>query len=960
MPTLVLPHRCRISAIGVLILLFLALTPRVIRAGEPDQTNKTVRLKGVICDASDQSPLIGATLYIDALGTGAVTDVDGAFVLDLPAGRYTARVQYVGYVTQEIEINSASLTPQGLVIALQPESETLGTVTVAAKAKQNTDIALLRSIRKSVTVADGISAQQIRRTADGDAAQVIKRIPGVTLMGSRYVMVRGLNQRFNNVWLNGAPLPGAEPDSRVFSFDIVPGAQLDNILVVKNPVAELPADYSGGFILISTKDIPQSNLFTLNLKGGANAQTHFRPFSYNHQGFADYLGLGAPARAMASWMPAMLPQDDPQLLSQVAQSGFNNHWAISTLRPWTDISLQSTLSRVFYPGGQSRLGLLAALNYNNDYQTIDSMANNRFGLWNVRDDQPEFINLYTDTQFTLKNRLGGLLNIGFTSGPSFNIALKNTLNLIALNRYTLRDGFQNQSQLYKQHKREYLYNSRLIYTAQLIGAYFFDPLTDHKLEWTLGYAYSNNHRPDRRIINLEQNDVLDDPHYGRMRLTPAQITREFSSLNEHILSLNTLYQLPIALPDPNQSLLFKAGTHAELTRRSYDNRQFYYIWADNPALPSDFPYMDPLSLLVPQNMGYDKLYLLERLRKDNSYRGANYKGAAFLSGQYTLGALTLYAGVRYEFNRMQLINYSQAGYSYLTSVENHDDSYFYPSLNLSYRLAPAHQLRLAYGLSTNRPEFRELSKTAYYDFDLFSWVQGNRLLKRTLVQNLDLKWEFYPGGTDLIAASVFYKHFTHPIEWSYRSSGGSYVYYFDNARSARNFGVEVEVRKRLDFITVLKDLTLNLNAAYINSRLHFDREQQEPDRPMQGQSPYIINASLYYENPDIDLLLGLTYNRIGKRIVGVGQRSSSESGGMNNNIPDSYEMPRNQLDFVAGWKFTKHWELKATAANILNSRVTYKQFPSYMGADGVVHQREQTTKQFVSGAAFTLGLTYTL
>ncbi len=278
---------------------------------------------------------------------------------------------------------------------------------------------------------------------------------------------------------------------------------------------------------------------------------------------------------------------------------------------------------------------------------------------------------------------------------------------------------------------------------------------------------------------------------------------------------------------------------------------------------------------------------------------------------------------------------------------------------MTYHFNPKHQLRASYGRSVNRPEFREVSPSVYYDFDLASNVEGNFDLKNCYVDNLDLRYEWYPSRGEVITLAAFWKHFDSPIEWVYTMAGGTdVVYSYMNARAANNFGVELDIRKRLDFIG-LKDFSWSFNGSLIHSRVEFEPGSNEYDRPMQGQSPYLVNTGLFYNNEKCQFTASLLYNRIGKRIVGVGRTTGGGSDPSRNiRVPDSYEMPRDAFDFTASKRIGR-LELKLAVKDILNQKVSFKQFSDVTLKDGT-KQVEQVTRQYRPGTNIQFTATLTL
>ena len=206
------------------------------------------------------------------------------------------------------------------------ESLSLDGVVVIATQKLNNEMSLLKSVRDGLVIQTGVSSQQITKTQDSDASAVIRRIPGVSLIENKFVMVRGLAQRYNNVWINNNGVPSSEADSRAFSFDIIPSSQLDNMMVMKTQAPEVPADFSGGFVKIQTKDVPERNSFSLSVVTAVNDMTHFST-SYKLKGSAtDFLGFDNALRHKNIGFSDRLNNADSYAVTALTKSGFNNNW----------------------------------------------------------------------------------------------------------------------------------------------------------------------------------------------------------------------------------------------------------------------------------------------------------------------------------------------------------------------------------------------------------------------------------------------------------------------------------------------------------------------------------------------------------------------------------------------------------------------------------------------------------
>mgnify|MGYP003761585183 CR=1 FL=1 len=401
----------------------------------------------------------------------------------------------------------------------------------------------------------------------------------------------------------------------------------------------------------------------------------------------------------------------------------------------------------------------------------------------------------------------------------------------------------------------------------------------------------------------------------------------------------------------------KTGLYGEYRTRKYTTREFIYNWnpGDN-SLPDNFKRMDvPALLSDPQYFSEDALHLLEQVHMRNNYSSNNILGAAYASINLPIKKLDINAGLRYEYNRMTLISNTR-DYEPSPSERSYVNSDLFLSLSTTYRINEKHQLRFSYGRSVNRPEFRELSSSVYYDFDLASSVQGNTELLNCYVDNIDLRYEYYPSKAEQISLALFNKQFVSPIEWTYTVAGGTdLVYSYKNALSANNYGVELDIRKDLAFIG-LDGLSWSFNGALISSHVRFEPGSKEQDRPMQGQSPYLVNTGLFYRNEKLKINAALLYNKIGKRIIGVGRSEGTSGSDENAKVPDSYEMPRDALDLTLSKGFGKYLELKCSLRNIVNGPVLYAQFADVVLPDGTQKQVEQIVRKYYPGRNIELTL----
>lgn len=906
-------------------------------------------IKGKVTDITTGEALIGATVQIEGTTKAAATDIDGLFTfsgLDESAN-YTLTIKYISYKTTKIDGVRAEAQPQVLEIKLKPDEQTLKEVTVTGVARKNTEIAVIQMTKSSPVIVSNVSAQEITKTQDTNAGEVIRRVPGVSLIDDKFVMVRGLSQRYNNVWINGGAVPSSEADSRAFSFDLIPSSQIDNMQIVKTPSPEYPADYTGGFITITTKDIPAENTAELSVGGNWNDISSFSDFKYAKGSGTDFLGFDSGMRGLNGGINATMNSiagNGVDLLN----NGFNNDWRVRNMNPIGDLKLSGSLGRRWKLGDR-QLGMIAAFNYSNEYRKYEDMQNNLYGVYDADKDQSNYLRYSVDDQYNHNVRLGAMLNFTLLSADgNSKYQLKNIFNQIGNDRYTWREGLSAQSD--NENSAEYYYRSRTTYNGQITGKHTF---ALDELDWSASYSYANRNVPDRRRYLI--NDALEP---GVMQLTsPNDISREWTKLDEHIVSaaVNDKHDFKFSSFAPS----LKFGAYGEYRTRKYTTRDFIYNWnaADN-TLPDGFRQNDLSEMLSDESyFGADRLYLLEEQHMRNNYKGNNYLGAGYFAANIPLGKLNIYAGLRYEYDHMELITNTRDNAESPFS-HNYEYSDLFPSVNTTYKFNDKHQLRLSYGKTVNRPEFREVSPSVFYDFDLASDVQGNTDLKPCYIQNVDFRYEFYPSKGELISIAAFYKYFDSPIEWTYTVTGGtSLVYSYMNAKRANNYGIELDIRKDLSFIG-LPGFSWSFNGALIKSRVKFEEGSKEENRPMQGQSPYLVNTGIFYKNDKMQLDIALLYNRIGKRIIGVGRSEGTTSGNETLRVPDSYEMPRDVIDLSASKKFGKHWEVKLSIRDLLAQKVYYKQFADVHYSNGTSREVEQITRVYKPGRNIGVSAVY--
>lgn len=916
-------------------------------------------IKGVISDKTSKETLVGATVVIQGTTIGSTTDLDGNYsITSIAPGTYNLVVSYISYKTQIIEkvkvVKDVMLLQN---VDLEGNSVALEGVVISANRHTGTEISMLSAMKMSNVVVSGISSQQINRSQDRDASEVIRRVPGITIMDDRFVMVRGLNQRYNTVWLNNASTPSSEPDVRAFSFDVIPSSMLENILVFKSPAPELPADFSGAAIKIFTKNNADKNSFSVSYSSSFRPGATFNTFENYSMSKYDWLGFDDGSRALPSDFPSHLNEIKDKTELQRLGNELDKVWSSTKGTAMPDQRFQAALTRRFLMGKVS-VGNISSLNYSYS-QDVDEVFRADYQRYDTVKDASDTNYYFNDKRFKSTAKIGALSNWLFIFGNNQKIEFRNLYNHQGYSQVIERSGRDNYGGLTIR-SEELSFNSRNTYSGQLAGDHNFRNDKTH-FNWTAGYSYADRDQPDLKRLSSSLTEDPDNQNYGLYAInfsfaaTPELSGRVYQHLKEHIYNANLNFDNTFAFGSFKPE--FKTGIYFEKKDRVFNSRNIGYAIANFSHFNWELPYQPVDVIFADSNINSTTgLKIDETTNKSDSYTASNDLLASYMAFKLPFTSkLNLYTGLRFESNSQKMHSFSSDNASQEVNI-NIKEARFFPSANLSYNFNPKSLLRLSYGLTINRPEFREIAPFAFYDFEMKKLVRGNPDVVNASIHNYDFRYEYYPSPSESFVFGIFYKDFIKPIETIEINSGSGKDYTFQNALGAKNYGVELELRKSLEslgkkdnFLRYFKNFMLVANASFIKSEIKIDTSKyfaSEVKRPMQGQSPYIVNLGIYYQDNDKGLMISLLYNVIGKRIVVVGLDN-----------PDVYEMPRNVVDLMITKSIGEHFQIKGGIQDILNQKVVEKQFLQYKNLAGETVKREQSTLEFNPGSIISLGVT---
>ncbi|MEX1202709.1 MAG: outer membrane beta-barrel protein [Ferruginibacter sp.] len=898
---------------------------------------------------SKNEVLAGATILVVELGRQTTTDADGRFVVNLEKGKkYSITISNTGYNTKTInDIELSANTDNNFIeIILENNAKTdlTGVTVVATSRRQENTNALIAFQRNNTSLSSGLAADFIRRTPDKNTGEVLRRVSGASIQDNKFVIIRGLSDRYNAAYINGAALPSSEPDKKAFSFDVIPSSVIDNIIINKTATPDLTGEFAGGLVQIKTKDIPTFNQLTVGFSIGFNTQSIFEDFTSNTRGDKDWLGFSN--RALTDTYPrkylaySALPSEERL---NIARS-FNDRAydeVGSTAGPIQQYNLTWANVKRFKNG--AAFGSMLGLTYRNSKLLFDATKT----LFERGNSGQAFFD-YTDRQNKYSVNAGGIANLAWTYKKN-KIAFKNLFNQLLEDNYYSRTGI-NTENLQDVFLRSSVLNQRSLYAAQLEGTHEL-PIKKIKWEWNLNFSVNDKSQPDLRVQTYGKSIGVNEPF--RINLRGNNTNRFYSELNDKAFGYTTSFTMPFEMGGQKQSL--KVGGSSTIRLRDFKAFIFGYSEPSNQSL-NNLPYNQIFNNENIREGGFNMITDLQN--PQDKYYGVSAISAGYVMLDNKLSEkIRLVWGSRFEYFEQFLKSNVQG--TDKAQIVNTDKFDFLPSVNLTISTNKKTNIRIAGSRTVARPEFREVAPFTFFDFEQLASTAGTTNLQRSSIINADIRYEIYPKAGELISIGAFYKNFTDPIELRLNSASVATrrQYQFQNAESASLFGVEAEFRKNLSFLNSNEDswlskLYFNGNATLIFSEVSLGNIDANGDklpsttRPLQGQSPYLINAGLQYDG-EKGTNISLLYNRIGERLALVG----------NSDFGDIYEQPRNLLDFQISQKVMKNkGEVRLTVSDIFNNAfATYENRDEKRTYDASV---DRFFSSYKPGTTITVGFNY--
>lgn len=948
-------------------LLHLVLWIPIFATAQINTSNEKYNVYGKVYDKTNAEELIGASVYLLNSSTGTITDFNGSYELnEIPKGQQKIICQYISYQNDTLELNISE--DVAFNFQLVEETITLGSIDLITKVNRKEESYVVNLQKKSAGMLNTLSKKQMSITGSSNAADAVKNVSGVNVQGGKYVYVRGLSDRYSLVTLNGIALPSLDPNKNSVQMDLIPSNVIDNILVFKTFTPDLPGNFTGGLVDVNTSDFPDSLELNFNYSTGYRSLSNLNSnFTGQKSSSTDWLGYDDGSRDRPSFVQQnginffnpssfadaysyaqtqdlniaemtydeFLSSDERwKWLEQarinandsltIATQSFSNNWNPEKFKSGLNQSVNFSLGNK-YTFGENQIGFNSGVNYKKKYAFYEDAQIGRYKQTGINAETLTAQKIGTESRGD-EHVFGSIfMNASLHFNQKHKIKFVSMLNQNGQSSARYFSG-ENRSDAFGlfEEQRTQRYMERQLKTSQISGTHLFEAHKKSELTWNFGHTKSYQNTPDLKVFtNSYEYLMLEDEDTGDF----YQDTAPTYSIQPNLYSAPTRYYRFLKENNTNLKIDYKRNLNEEefikiglsYLEKNRENQEFRYTYNSNGIGYNNSidDYFSTENTIVGQSINGNGgnaafINVLDNTEIRNQFTAEQIIMSTYIMGTLKpLEVLEVTAGIRLEDTAIQA--QSQDASQTIGKLDNLD---FLPALNLKYNIDEGTQIRMSYGRTLARPSFREIAPTAWFDFETSFQFIGNPELKRTLVNNFDLRIEKYLPGAGLISVSGFYKQFNNPIEQVMNPQAQNVELSWRNVQEANVLGMELEYKKKF----VLEEgeyLTLGFNTSIIHSKTQIDPLELElirafdPEhsatRPMYGQSPYIVNLYTQYQMAGWNV--GANFNVSGRSIVIV------QKGAV-----DVYEAPKPMLNLKVDKQMSKRTKLSLSASNILSAK----------------------------------------
>ena len=918
-------------------------------------------LAGQAINTGSGAPVAGATVTVSIAGTDrtATTDLNGNFrIADVPVGEVRLLAAKSGL--QPVSITQVAVAAGEVArvdIPLAPATEDvlrLAAFSVSADAVANSDLGLLSARQKSTSVSDAIGSEQFSRLAIGTAADAMSKVTGASLVDGKYVVIRGLADRYTNTQLNGSTVPSADPDRRAVQMDQFPSDLIDSITTLKSFTPDQPGAFSGGSVNMKTKSFPEQFFVSVSVTTAFNSNVTGEPTLSVPGGGRDWTGRDDGTRGLGAAVPNPMPSSLTTTTAELAarqgnfgpaqeldaiSRGFNNATFFprgKDARP--DFGFSASIGDSLRMRNDQVLGYIASLTYDRSTEHFTGGITGRYAQGSVDPRNARFVDVsrvfttnvdeYNFKDFYRANPTvpGGPPAFGVTRstqnvdwGAYLQVAWRPSLTQELTTTFFHNQSAQDQvkrgvgeavrSDSGGEFRENYdlLYTERGVTSAQLAGKTSFAAWNDATLEWRAAFSRSTQDQPDYRSLEFKWSFILRD-------WDPSGLNnyRYFRALEEESADYGVDFTRTFALAGGRDFTLKIGGALFDGDRT---NRERAFSLQGAPrtrAAIENFPSPVGITAQTANSVSFGTV--MREITANLNYDGEQKFSAGYFSGDFRFNdRWRIVSGVRFERTEMLTTALPAVGLTVRPGEIKQTDPL--PALAAIWSPTSRQNVRFSYGRTLARPTFRELADVVNYEAFTDEFIGGNPGLEMTIIDNLDLRWEWFPRSGEVIAASIFHKQLDQPIEQVF-SSGRIFP---NNVEEGVAYGFEFEARRNLKFLhPALADLTIGFNASLIESEVTIAPDElaliravypeASDKRKLFGQSPYIVNFDATWRVPRWGSSFTAVFGVSGERLDLVTTGA----------LPDVYEQPAPAVDFIWSQRLTERWRLKFAARNLLD------------------------------------------
>lgn len=894
-------------------------------------------IQGSITDSWEGNPLPGVNVTVRGTTLGASSDMGGRFRLqEVPQGNHILIFNKSGYTratVADVRVIAAQLSNVNL--EMKPEFYELEPFDVISDPQMDQGVALLSQRQDSSALTDAIGSDFFSRAGAGNAADIMTKVTGASVVGGKYVFIRGLGERYSNTTLNGAEVPSADPDKRAVQMDIFPANAIQSVVTSKTFTPDRPGGFSGGSVDIITKSFPEKFSAQLGFGTSYNTQSSLKDnFLTYPGGSSDWLGLDDGTRALpAEWEVGGINSQD--IINDTRSGGGRTNESRTAaadelirltslfgpvMRPTRDTSgldhnFNASVGDTKQVFGRD-LGFLFGVSYDRDYSFYSDGTTGRHKL---SGNSIETDLLLNDTRGVEEVNWGSLVTLAYKVSENHEFGLNFLFNHNSEDEARLQSGFLQGFEDSTFETSVLHYTIRELQSLQFKGTHEFPEFMDLKTDWIAALSSTSQDEPDLRFFSFDRTDT------GRINIALSGYdapTRYFRALLEENQNLKLDNAIPFNVWSGLESKL-KFGAYYSGTQRTYEERRYAYNTTSNPRWDDLVTGGDPDAFLDEGSLTYEETsrgtYRFNKYIQELPFN--NYTGDQTIHALYSMVDIPVnerwkfVTGARYETTDLAVDNFGER-----TGNATIKESAILPAASTVYELKENMNFRMAYGKTLARPTFREIALVPVFDFIGGDILIGNPDLDITSINNYDLRWEWFPKPAEVLAASVFYKTLTSPIEKQFVTANRQVQY--QNRDEATVYGLELEARKSLEFLSdQLNDFTVGANFTYVKSEVNVTPFEYEfgrnESRQLAGQSPYIFNFDISYNNDRTGTIVSLFYNIFGPRLAVVGSSSPAR--------PNAFEQPVGTFDLTISQTLSDHWKLKFSAKNLLDPTIDVTQ-----------------------------------